>query len=127
MAVSRINNESVNAGVNQCGSTFKGVGRDTDCGGDTKTSATVLAGIGTRLHLDDVLVCDKPDEMVLSIDNGEFFNLVLLQNVGGLVKSDFGGGDEMVFGHNLADGALQATLETQVTVGDDANKNVVAV
>ena len=127
MAVGRIDHEGVHASIHKGGGTFKGVGSDAHGSGHAQATACVLAGIGARLHLDDVFISDEADEVVVLINHGQLLNFVLLQNVSGFLEGDLRGGDEAFARHHLGDGAVEATLEAQVAVGDDADQDVVAV
>ena len=65
--------------------------------------------------------------MVVLVDHRQFLDFMFLQDVGGLLKRHLGGGDEVLARHHLGDGTVEATLEAQVAVGDDADEHVVAV
>ena len=53
---------------------------------------------------------------------------MLLQDIGGAVEVRVAGsGDKTVFGHYVADVAVEVFLETEVAVGDDAHEDVLLV
>ena len=61
MSVSRINNDSVNTGVNQSLHTIQGICCHTDTGSHTQTTLLILAGHGLILGLGNILIGNQTD------------------------------------------------------------------
>ena len=128
MAVSRINHDGIGTGIHQSLHTVEGINGHTDTSSHTQTTFLVFTSHGLILGLGDVLIGDQTDETVVLVDHRQFLDLVLLQNLGssdqvGLLM----GGHEVLLRHDLLNGTIETTLETEVAVGDDTHKVVVIV
>ena len=121
MTMGRVDDDGISAGIDKSLHTVEGIGCHTHTSCHTQTSFLVLAGHRLILGLGDILIGDKSDETVILVNNGQFLNLILLQNLCCCHQvSLLMGCHEMVFRHNLLHRTIQTALETKVTVGDDA-------
>ena len=66
--------------------------------------------------------------MVVLVDNGEFLDFVLLQNLGGSSQVCLlVGSHQIILSHHLINLLVQTALKTQVTVGDNTHKTILFV
>ena len=127
MTVSRIDHDGISTSIYQCLHTVEGIGSDADTCGNTQTTLLILAGHGLVLGLRDVLIGNQTDQMIVLIHNGQFLDLVLLQDLGGSRQVCLlVGGHEVILRHDFLHRTVQTTLEAQVTVRHDTYK-VIAV
>lgn len=71
----------------------------------------------------DVFYGDKAFEVEVLIDDEKFLNAMFLENFFGLIQGGAdGNGDEIVFGHDLADELAVIFFESQVAVGENAGE-----
>ena len=83
-----------------------------------------LAAFGILDPLEDVLVGDQPLEVELLVDDQDLLDLVLVEELLGLLeRRPDGDGDELL-GHDLFDGQVRPGLEADVPVGQDADQLV---
>jgi hypothetical protein len=84
----------------------------------------VLGGRGVLDLLEDVLVGDQALEVVVLVDDEELLDLVVVEDLlRVLERRPDRDGDELL-GHDLLDGQVQAALEADVAVGQDADELV---
>ena len=88
----------------------------------------VLARIWEFAELDDVTVGDETHELAFGVDDRQFFNAVLTQDLLGLgeVASVFSD-NQILACHQLCDGATGLFFEPQISVGHDAHQFARAV
>ena len=123
-----VDDDGVGTGLNEGLHAVKRVDGHTHTCGYAQTAFLVLASHGLVLGLGNVLIGDETHEAVVAVYNGQFLNLVVLQNVGSSSKVGlYVCGDEILFCHHVVDELVEVTLKTQVTVGNDAHKVVVVV
>ena len=128
MSVSRIDDDSVDTCIYQCLHTVEGIYRHTHTGSHAQTTFLILACHRLILCLSDILVGDQSYQMVVLIHNRQFLDLILLQDLCGRIQIRLQmGSDKILLGHHLINLLVQATLETQVTVGDDSHQIVILV
>lgn len=66
--------------------------------------------------------------MEVFIHDGQLFHLAAQQQGLGFLQGDaLGSGDEVLLGHHLADGDIEAGHELEVAVGDDAHQLAVGI
>ena len=123
-----IDDDGISTSIDKCLHTLQRIGSNANTCSHTQTAFLVLASHRLILGLCNVLIGNQTYQSVVLIDNGQFLNLVLLQNLGsrrqvGLLM----GGNEVLFRHHLIDGAVETALETQVAVGDDTNETLLTV
>ena len=112
MAVGCIDHDGVDSGLNQGVDTLHAVGCHTHSGGHAQAAAAVLAGVGFVLGFCDILIGDEAHETAVVVNYGEFFNLVLLEYLGGLFEvGRLAGGNEVFAGHHFVDRAVEVGLE----------------
>ena len=91
--------------------------------GDAEAALLVFGGVGVFELFLDVLDGDEAFELVVVVDDEEFFDAVLVEDVLGLFEGGADGhGDEVLLGHNGVDGEVGAGDEAEVTVGEDADE-----
>ena len=123
MAVSAVDGEGVDAGVDQAGGALEEVASGADGTGYAEAALFVLAGVGVFELFLDVFDGDEAFEFVGVVDDEEFFDTVLVEDLFGVFE---GGadrdGDEVVLGHDVADGDAGVADEAEVAVGEDADE-----
>ena len=128
MTVGRIYHDGIGTSINKSLHTVNRVCCHTNTSCHTQTSLLILAGHGLVFGLRDVLVCNQTDKTIILVHDGQFLDLVPLQNfcsshqVSLLVS-----GHEVFLRHDLVDRTVQTTLEAKITVGNDTHKMVVIV
>ncbi len=131
LTVSGIDHEHVHAGLHQGGGTVVGIAQETDAGGNAQTALLVLGGIRVLLGLDEVLHGDQTGQVAFGVDQRQLFDLVLGQQVVGVLLGDVGRtGNQMLAGHHVGDLEVIVILgsdEAHVAVGDDADELVVLI
>ena len=68
MSVCRVDRDDVDTGFHQRIGTLQTVARHADRCSDTQAAKLVLAGIGARFELENVLIRDQTDETTFLID-----------------------------------------------------------
>src|SRR6476469_3553714 len=97
MPVRRIDDEHVDAGVNERARALPRVGADAHCGADAQASLLVLRRLRKLDALLDVLDGDKTLEPSLRIDDRKLLDLVAMQDRLRLgERRSLGRGDEVV-------------------------------
>ena len=128
MAVRRVEHHGVDVLGDQRLHAVHRVGRNADAGRHAQAALRVLAGIGVILHLGDVLISDQPHQTACVVHHGELFDLAVEQYFLGVGEFGIVRRHEAVAGrHHLLDAARHVALETQVAVGDDADKHPVRI
>ena len=120
MAVCAVDDNCIDAFGHQRGGAVKGVGGNPYACSDAKAPEGVLACVRMQLFGKYVLVGDEAHDVSVLVDDREFFDLVLLQNllyVGAVCLVD-GNGDEVLGSHHVLDEDAHVFLETYVAVGD---------
>jgi len=126
--MSGIYNDSIGTCINKRLHTVESVGCNTHTCSYTQTPLAVFASHGLVLGFSDILVCDKSNQFAISIDYGEFFNLILLQNLRSRLHiSTLMGGDNILTGHHLINMLVHLAFETEVTIGYDTNQTLLIV
>ena len=101
---------------------------DADGAGDQQAVLAVAGGVGILLGFFDILDGDKTGKMEVLIDDGELFHLAAQQQRLRFLQRDaLRGSDEVLLGHDLADGNIEAGHEFKVAVGDDAHQLAVGI
>ncbi len=123
VAVGRVDGEGVDAHVDEAGGALEEVAGGPDGSGDAETALLVFGGVGVFEFFLDVLDGDEAFELEVVIDDEEFFDAVLVQDVLGLFKGGADGhGDEVFLGHDGVDGEVGAGDEAEVAVGENADQ-----
>ena len=76
VAVRRVDDDRVDAGVDKRLGAVNGVVRNADRSSDPQTSPLVLTGVGEGAELDDVTVGDKADELSVAVNHRQLFDAV---------------------------------------------------
>ena len=128
VAVGRVDDNGVGAGIHQGLHALQRVGGDAHAGSHAQPPLLVLAGHRLVLGLRDVLIGDEAHQAVVLVNHGQLLNLVLLKYLGGggqvrLLVS----GHQVAAGHHVVDFVVQAALKAQVAVGDIAHQVALVV
>ena len=117
--------EHIHLGLHQGCGTLQQVLAHAHGGTHPEAAHLVLAGVGIDDGLLDVLHRDQALQLTLGVHHQQLFNAVLLEDDPGLLEGGaHGHGDQVVLGHGLAHGDVQAGLEAEVPVGEDAHQLV---
>ena len=123
MAVRGINDDDIGPGLQKGLHPGRRFAADADGSPDPQPAQTVLAGLGIFFHLFDVLDGDHADQTAVLIHHQQFFDLVPVQELLGLLQGNsFRNGNQVLAGHHLGDLPSQVRLEPQIPVGDDAHQ-----
>ena len=124
----RVEHDGIDFRLHQRLHTGHGLAGDADTRSYQQTSVGILRGIGLVLRLRDVVVSDQPQQVLMLVNHRQLLNLVLLQQIDHLLHIGVtGGGDQVLGGHHLGDGASHLGLKTEVAVGDDAHEAVLFI
>ena len=123
MAVRGVDDEQVDAGIDQPLGALEAVVADAGGGGDAQAALRVLGGVRVELRLLDVLDGDQADAVAVAIDDQQLLDAVLVQQALGLVLVDaLLDRDEVLAGHQLVDLLRRVGGEAHVAVGQDADQ-----
>ena len=123
MAVRGVDDDEVDAGLDQSFAARITGFADRRGGGDPQPALLVLAGIGVGHRLLDVLHRDQADAAVVVIDDEEFLDAVLVQEPLGLVLADaLAHRDQPLLGHQLGNFLPPVGGKAHVAVGEDADE-----
>ena len=123
MAVRGVDDEQVDAGVDQPLGALEAVVADAGRGGDAQAALRVLGGVRVELRLLDVLDGDQADAVAVAVDDQQLFDAVLVQQALGLVLVDVLLDRDQVFaGHQFGDLLRRIGGEAHVAVGEDADQ-----
>ena len=123
MAVRGVDDQHVHVRGDERLGAFDRVLGDADRGADAQPAEVVLARHRVLDGLLDVLDGDQPLQAVVVIDDQELLDLVRVQDVLRLVeRRAHGHRDQVLTGHDLRDRPLEARLEAEVAVGQDADE-----
>ena len=82
----------------------------------------VLGGVWIFQFLLNIFYGDKSLQIVILVDDQQFFDAVLVENVLSLLE---GGpdrnSDEIFFGHHFGDGDVEASFEAKIAIREDAD------
>ena len=128
MAVRRVNDQNVHAGFHQGVHAVVRLVPGAHAGANAQLPKGVLAGIGKRLRLGDVLHRHHAFQGETPVHQQHLLYAVRVQELGNrLQRGVLRGGDEALLGrHHLRHRGVQALLETDVAAGDDADQFVAA-
>lgn len=118
----RVEDDNVEAGINQLLETALVLGAGTNgSGGDELLGVGQLGGEGIVDVLHQIGAGEKRDEVAVLVNNGELALLGLLENRVGLGEVDAGAGSDQVGGHDDGDRVAVVVVELGVTRGDDTD------
>ena len=81
MTMSRIDDDGIGTSVDESLHTIERISRHTHTCCHTQTSLLVLTGHRLVLGLGDILIGDESDQTVILVHNGQFLNLISLQDL----------------------------------------------
>ena len=123
VTVGGIDGENVGADFGHVYSTFEEIAGSPDCGAYAEAAVVVFGGTRIFEFFLNVFYGDETFEVEILIDDEKFFDAVLLKNFFGLFESGAdGNGDQIVFGHDLADELAMIFFEAKIAIGEDAGE-----
>src|SRR5215471_818650 len=127
VAMRGVDGEDVGLGFGHFDGTLQEIASRTDGGAHSEAALVVLRGPRIFEFFLDVFNGDETLEVEVLIDDEEFFDAMFLQDFfrtleGGADRD----GDEIVFGHHLADQLAEIFFKAQVAVGEDASETCTA-
>ena len=123
VAVGGVDGDHVHLGVHQRIDTVEHVAGHTHRRAAQQATVGILGGIGILGGLFNILDGDQTAQHAIVIHNGQLFNAVLGQDHLGLLQGGaHGGGDQVLAGHELMDGAVIIRDKAQVAVGQDTHQ-----
>ena len=126
--MSRINDDSIGTGIDQCLHTVERVNSNAHSCGHTQAAFLVLAGHRLILGLGDVLIGNQSYQVVVLINDGQFLNLVLLQYLCGSKQvSLLMRRHQIILRHDFIHGTIQSAFKAEVTIGNDAYQVLFAI
>src|ERR1700674_1796872 len=123
MAVRAVNREDVDLRFRQLLGALEKISGSADGCAYTQTSLRILGGVGIFKFLLDVLYGNQSLEIIFVVDDKKFFDAVLVQDFFGIFKrSAHRHSDQIFLGHHPIDGNVEASLEAEVAIGEDADQ-----
>ncbi len=123
MPVRRIEHDHVAFGIHQRQGAVEAGIADRRRRRDPKPPLLVLAGIGMKLGLLDILHRDEADAVIVVVHHEKLLDPVLVQEPAGLVAGDaLADRDQIFLGHQLGDALATIGGEADVAVGDDPDE-----
>ena len=124
--MSSIQGDDVHSRPDQSHDSVSCVWADPDGGTNSEASPLVLGGVRVLARLLDVLDGDQSAKVEMLVHYREFLNLVLLQDVLGILQGcAYGRRDQIIPGHGLGNRPVHIVLEAEVPVGDDPHQEAV--
>ena len=127
MSVCRIDDQCVDPGFDQQACPLQVFTPHADGGGYAQAAEAVFVGIGVGLDFGDVAEGDQSVQDAVGIDDGEFFDLVALEDFLGLIQGGADGASDQAGAHDQREGFVRLFFKAQVAVGDDADELFVLV
>ena len=124
MPVGGIDDDDIDAGLDQRGNALVGPFANADSGTDAQTFVRILARVGKLIRLLNVLDRDHAAQLEVVVDHENLLDAVLVQQADDLVfLGVLGDGDQAPLRrHDLAYRRVEARLEAQVAAGHDADQ-----
>ena len=123
VAVRGIDDEQIDAGIDQPLSALETVIADAGGGRDAKPPLSVLGGVRVQLRLLAVLDGDEADAVVVGVHDEELLDAALVQQTLGLVRVDaLADRNEIVVRHQFRHLLRRIGSEADVAVGQDADE-----
>ena len=123
MAVGGVHHQQIHLGLDQFRRALQVIARGPQGGAHAQASLLVLAGIGIFDLLLNILYGNEPTKIIGFINNQKFFHAVPVQDLLGFFQGGADGdGNQVVLGHHLFHRQVEAVLEAQVAVGQDAHQ-----
>ena len=125
--MSGIDNDHVDFAANQFLSTFEKVASGADGRADAQTSLFVFRRVRVLQFFLNVFDGNQAFEVVVVIDNQQFFDPMAVEDFLGLFEGcAYGNGDEVFFRHHFRNRQIEARFEAQVAIGEDADQLALA-
>ena len=118
-----VEHDHVHLGVDQRAGPLQTVLPRADGGGHAQTPERVLRCLRVAAGLLDVLDCNQAFEVTVLVDDEELLDPMVVQNLARLLEGRaHRHRDEVLLGHALGDGEVEARLEAKVAVGENAHQ-----
>ena len=118
-----VHHQQIHLGLHQFRRAFQVIARGAQGRAHAQAPLLVFAGIRVFNLLLNILYGNESTKIIGLIDNQKFFHAVLVQHLLGFFQGRaHGDGDQVVLGHHLFHGQVEAVLEAQVAVGEDAHQ-----
>ena len=128
MAVRRIDDQHIDARVDERARALPGVGADADSGADAQPSLLVLRRLRELDPLLDVLDGDQPLQHSVRVDDRELLDLVAVQDRLRLCeRRPDGRGDEVARSHQRRHGLRGVRREAEIAVRQDPDERALVV
>src|ERR1043165_4523676 len=123
-----VDDDDVDLGVDERAGAVEAVAADADGGAAAEPAERILRGLRIAPRLLDVLDGDEALEVAVGVDDEELLDAMLVEDLARLLERGADGrGDEVLLGHALGDRQVEARLEAQVAVGENADELAVGV
>ena len=123
MPVRRIDGNDVDLCLDERSDAFHRVGRRTHRRAGKQSAVFIACGIRVLNALFDIFDRDQAFEETLSVDNGQFLDSVLAEDLlRVLERGSDGRGNKIILRHHVADRLFVVGFETQIAVGENADE-----
>ena len=123
-----VDNYCINAGFNKCINTIHAITGNTYTGSNTKATKGIFTCVGFIFSFSNVFISNQANQVVFTIHNRKFFNLVLLKNFGCFFKiSRLVGCHEIFRCHHIVDKTIEVVFKTQIAVCNNTHKFIVII
>ena len=97
-----VDDQEVDAGLDECVRAALGILTDTDCGADNETALGILGGVGGFVALDEVLHREQAAQAPVGVNERKLLDLLLSQDRECVIRRDsHRRGDQRHRGHHL--------------------------
>ena len=118
-----IDGEHVHFSRHQLLRTLEEIAGGADGRAHAQAALAVLGRVGILQLLLDVLDGDQALEIELVVYHQKFLHAVLVEDGFGLLESSaHGDRDQILLGHHFGDGKVEAVLEAQIAIGENADE-----
>src|SRR5450432_2212529 len=123
MSMGSVNNQYINAFLNERGATIHIVRSNTYRGGNTQATKFVFGGMRIENLLLNILHRDQPSQHAMLVHYGQLFNLVAMKAIASLLQCRADrNSNQTVTRHQFGDGTLKVGLETDIAVCQNTNQ-----
>src|SRR5580700_1479914 len=126
VAVSAVDGEHVNFGFGQFLGALKKIASCANRRTDAQAPLRVFGGIWILQLLLNVFYGDQSLEVVLVVDDQQFLDAMLVENLLRILeRCAHGNGDQIFLGHHAVDGNIEAAFKAEIAIGENAGKPAV--
>ena len=118
-----VDGDYVNFGCRQFLGSLQEISSGADGRAYAQASLRIFGGVGILQFLLNVFYGDESLEVVFVVDDEEFFDAMFVENFLGIFESGADGhSDEIFLSHHAVDRNIEAGLEAQVAIGENADE-----